>query len=310
MDELRFDDRVAVVTGAGRGLGRSYARLLASRGALVVVNDTGGSLPGEGTDPEPANQVEEEIKAGGGIAVADTSDVATVEGGEAVVARALAEFGRVDIVVTNAGILRDKAFHNMTPEMFDAVVAVHLRGAFCVTRPAFPHMRAQGYGRIVTVTSASGLYGNFGQANYSAAKMGLVGLARTLALEGARYDVKANVVSPTALTRMTEGLMGDLGPQLPPDLVAPVVAWLCHEDCPVTGEVMAAGGGHVARTFVAETEGYTNPHLTLEDVAAHATQILDTSRYTTPTDVSGATKLILAGLASATSAVGAPSTEQ
>src|SRR5262245_36434698 len=178
MSEIRFDGRVAIVTGAGGGLGRGYAHLLAARGAQVVVNDSGGTVNGEGTSSLPAETVAKEIVERGGVAVAETSSVASSEGGAAVVAKALEAFGRLDIVVSNAGILRDKAFHNMTAEMFDAVYAVHLRGAFNVLQPAFVHMRKQGHGRIVVATSSSGTYGNFGQANYSAMKMALVGLAK------------------------------------------------------------------------------------------------------------------------------------
>jgi NAD(P)-dependent dehydrogenase (short-subunit alcohol dehydrogenase family) len=283
------------VTGAGRGLGRAHALLLASRGAMVVVNDDGGSVNGEGASAEPAESVAAEIRHLGGIAVADTTSVATPEGGAAIVQHALDEYGHVDIVVNNAGILRDKAFHNMTPEMFDHVTAVHLRGAFFVTQPAFVRMREQGYGRIVTTSSSAGLYGNFGQVNYSSCKMGLVGMARTIAIEGARHNIKANAVAPAAFTRMTENLMtGDIGEQMRPEFVSPVVAWLCHEDCPITGEVIAAGGGRVGRVFVAETRGYSNPALTLEDVAANSGLILDEAGYAVPASVADSARLIRA----------------
>jgi NAD(P)-dependent dehydrogenase (short-subunit alcohol dehydrogenase family) len=295
VDELRFDERVAIVTGAGRGLGRAHALLLGARGAQVVVNDDGGSVNGEGTSDEPANAVAEEIRAAGGIAIADSTSVATPEGGQAIVAKAVEEFGRLDIVVANAGILRDKAFHNMTPEMFDHVMDVHLRGAFFVTQPAFVHMRERGYGRIVTTSSSAGLYGNFGQVNYSTAKMGLVGMARTIATEGARFNIKANALAPNAFTRMTENLIPETaGARLKPDLVAPVVAWLCHEDCPVTGQVFQVGSGRVARVFVAETPGYWNPALTPEDVVANFDVIMDESGYAVPANVGDAAKLMAA----------------
>jgi NAD(P)-dependent dehydrogenase (short-subunit alcohol dehydrogenase family) len=298
IDQLRFDDRVAIVTGAGGGLGRAHAMLLAARGAAVVVNDTGASVNGEGVDPAAAEGVAAEIRAAGGIAVADHNSVASPQGGAAIVAHALEEFGRLDIVVCNAGILRDKTLHSMTPEMFDAVIGVHLTGAFNVIQPAYVHMREQGYGRIVTTSSSSGLYGNFGQANYSAAKMGLVGLAKTIAVEGARKNVKANALAPTALTRMTEGLMGPLGQHMDPALVSPVVAWLCHESCPVSGEVFAAGAGRVARVVVGEGPGFISRTLTPEDVVAHLDQIMDTSQLTFPADVPGASALIGQSIAS------------
>ena len=295
MDELRFDERVAIVTGAGRGLGRAHALLLGARGAQVVVNDDGASVNGEGASAEPAEAVAEEIRAAGGIAVADTTSVSTPEGGQSIVAHAVEEFGRVDIVVNNAGILRDKAFHNMTPEMFDHVFDVHIRGAFFVTQPAFMRMREQGYGRVVTTSSSSGLYGNFGQVNYSTAKMGLVGMARTIAIEGARFNIKANAVAPNAFTRMTENLMSaDAGERLRPDLVSPVVAWLCHEDCPVSGEVFQVGSGRVARVMVAETPGYVNSALTIEDVVENFDTIMDESGYSVPASVADAAKLMSA----------------
>jgi len=300
VNELRFDDRVAIVTGAGRGLGRAHALLLASRGAQVVVNDTGAALNGDVPDPGLAEALAAEIVAAGGLAVADANSVATPEGGEAIVAHALDEFGHVDIVVNNAGILQDKALHNMTPEMFDAVIAVHLRGTFYVTKPAYVRMREQGYGRVVTTSSSAGLYGNFGQTSYSAAKMGVIGVARTIATEGGRFNIKANAITPAAFTRMTENLMSsDSAETMGPNLVSPVVAWLCHEDCPVSGEVFAVGGGRVSRVFIAETVGYTKLDLTIEDVAEHADQIMAESGYGVPADVAGAGKLIAAALASA-----------
>jgi NAD(P)-dependent dehydrogenase (short-subunit alcohol dehydrogenase family) len=289
VDELRFDERVAIVTGGGRGLGRAHARLLGARGAHVVVNDDGASLNGEGGSDEPAKAVADEIRAAGGIAIADSTSVATPEGGQAIVARAIEEFGQLDIVVANAGILRDKAFHNMTSEMFDHVTDVHVRGSFHVLQPAFVHMRERGYGRVVTTSSSAGLYGNFGQVNYSTAKMGLIGMARTIATEGARFNIKANTVAPGAYTRMTEGLIPEsASDRLKPDRVSPVVAWLCHEDCPVTGQVFQVGGGRVARVFVAETKGYWNMDLTPEDVVANLDAINDETDYIVPTSVADA----------------------
>jgi NAD(P)-dependent dehydrogenase (short-subunit alcohol dehydrogenase family) len=251
----------------------------------VVVNDLGGATDGTGASAGPAEQTVKEIEGLGGVAVADTSTVATVEGGQAIVDTALAAFGRVDIVISNAGILRDKAFHNMTPELLDPVLDVHLKGAFHVIRPAWVKMREAGYGRVLVTASNAGILGNFGQTNYGAAKMGLVGLARVLAQEGARYNIKANVLAPIARTRMTEELLGPLAPKLDPALVAPVAAWLVSEECPVTGEIYSAGGGRVARFFVGLTEGYANPALTLEDVRDHVGQIRDETGYSVPTGV-------------------------
>jgi len=281
MADLGFDDKVAVVTGAGGGLGRAHAKLLASRGALVVVNDVGGALDGSGASATPAEQVVAEIEAEGGTAVADANSVATSDGGEAIVQTAIDAFGRIDIVVNNAGILRDKAFHNMDDEMVDAVLAVHLKGAFNVTRPAWRRMREQSYGRVVNTSSSAGILGNFGQANYGAAKMGLVGLTNVLAIEGERYNIKANAISPIAGTRMTAEVLGRLNEMLDPALVSPVVAFLAHEDCPVTGHIYSIGGGRVVRFFIGMTDGYVqfDRTLTVEDVRDHFSQIDDTSTF-------------------------------
>ncbi len=285
MSELGFQDRVAIITGAGGGLGRQHALLLASRGAQVVVNDLGGSVSGEGGSEGPAHATAQEINDLGGVAVPDTNSVATPEGGAAIVATALDAFGRVDIVINNAGILRDKAFHNMTPDLVDSVLAVHLRGAFNVTRPAWIKMREQSYGRVLNTASNAGILGNFGQANYGAAKMGLVGLTRVLAQEGAKYNIKANAIAPVAGTRMTEELLGALAEKLDPALVSPIAAWLVHEDCPVTGEVYSAAGGRIARFFIGLTPGYYNPKLTLEDVRDHFAEIRDEEGYTVPNGI-------------------------
>ena len=282
MAELGFDGKVAIVTGAGGGLGREHALLLASRGAQVVINDLGGSVGGEGGDPGPAHTTAKEIESLGGSAVADTNSVATQAGGEAIVQTALDSFGRVDIVINNAGILRDKAFHNMTPDLLDPILDVHLRGAFFVTRPAWVRMREQNYGRIVNTSSNSGILGNFGQSNYGAAKMGLVGLTRVLAAEGARHNIKVNAIAPVARTRMTEELLGAMAERLDPALVSPIVAWLVHEECPVTGEIYSAAGGRIARMFIGLTEGYYNPELTVEDVRDHFDGIRDESGYIVP----------------------------
>jgi NAD(P)-dependent dehydrogenase (short-subunit alcohol dehydrogenase family) len=282
MADLGFDGRSAIVTGAGGGLGREHALLLAARGAQVVVNDLGGSVSGEGGSAGPAHTTAKEIEDLGGVAVADTNSVGTPKGGEAIVRTAMEAFGRVDIVINNAGILRDKTFHNMTPDLLEPVLDVHLKGAFYVTRPAWIQMRAQSYGRIVNTSSNSGILGNFGQSNYGAAKMGLVGLTRVLAAEGAKYNIKVNAIAPVAKTRMTEDLLGAMADNLDPALVSPIAAWLAHEDCPVTGEVYSAAGGRIARFFIGLTEGYYNPKLTLEDVRDHFDQIRDEDGYIVP----------------------------
>ena len=283
MADLGYDGKVAIITGAGGGLGREHALLLASRGAQVVVNDLGGSVQGgDGGSLGPAETVVKEIEDAGGVAVADGNNVASPEGGEAIVQTALDAFGRVDIVINNAGILRDKTFHNMTPEFLDPVLDVHLKGAFNVTKPAWIKMREQGYGRIVNTSSNSGILGNFGQSNYGAAKMGLVGFTRVLAAEGAKYNIKVNALAPVARTRMTEELLGPLADKLDPKLVSPIVAWLVHEDCPVTGEIYSAAGGRIARFFIGLTEGYYNPTLTLEDVRDNFEQIRNEDGYIVP----------------------------
>jgi NAD(P)-dependent dehydrogenase (short-subunit alcohol dehydrogenase family) len=282
MSDLEFQDRVAIITGAGGGLGRQHALLLASRGAQIVVNDLGGSVSGEGGSVGPAHATAQEVNDLGGVAVPDANSVATPEGGAAIVQTALDAFGRVDIVINNAGILRDKAFHNMTPELIDPVLDVHLRGAFNVTRPAWIKMREQSYGRVLNTASNAGILGNFGQANYGSAKMGLVGLTRVLAQEGAKYNIKANAIAPVAGTRMTEDLLGPLAEKLDPALVSPIAAWLVHEDCPVTGEVYSAAGGRIARFFIGLTPGYYNPKLTLEDVRDHFDEIRSEEGYTVP----------------------------
>jgi NAD(P)-dependent dehydrogenase (short-subunit alcohol dehydrogenase family) len=255
---IDLDGRVAVVTGAGGGLGRSHALALAGRGARVVVNDLGGSRDGSGDDRAPADQVVDEIVAAGGEAVAAYDGVHTSEGGRAIVAAALEAFGRVDIVVNNAGILRDRSFGKLTDDDLDAVLAVHLAGAFHVTRAAWAPMREQGFGRVISTTSGSGLYGNFGQSNYSAAKAGLVGLTRTLAIEGARDGITANAIAPIARSRMTEDVFpADLMERFDPAWVSPLVVHLASEACRDTGHVYSVGGGYVARVALVEGAGVT-----------------------------------------------------
>jgi NAD(P)-dependent dehydrogenase (short-subunit alcohol dehydrogenase family) len=270
-------DRVVVVTGAGGGLGRSYARFLAANGALVVVNDLGGARDGSGSGSSMADAVVDEIRADGGRAVANYSSVATAEGAAEIVQTALDEFGAVHGIVSNAGILRDGAFHKMTEENWAAVLQVHLYGGFHITRAAWPHLREQSFGRIVVATSTSGLFGNFGQANYGAAKLGLVGLINTLAIEGAKYNITANAIAPLAATRMT----ADIAPQevldkLNPDLVAPAVGYLTSEQNSDTGSVFVVGGGLVQRVAQFQNDGVRFGEApTLDEITARWTDISD-----------------------------------
>ncbi len=256
-EEIRFDDRVAIVTGAGAGLGRLYALELARRGAKVVVNDLGGARDGSGEgSAKPADKVVAEIKALGGEAVANYDSVATAEGGENIVQCALDAFGTVDVLINNAGILRDKSFLKMEPENWQVVLDVHLNGAYNVSRPAFGVMKEKGYGRILMTTSAAGLYGNFGQTNYTAAKMGLVGLMNTLKLEGQKYDIKVNTIAPVAASRLTEDILPpDFLDKLKPELVAPLAIFLVSEKCPVSGNIYNAGMGSFNRVAMVTGPG-------------------------------------------------------
>jgi NAD(P)-dependent dehydrogenase (short-subunit alcohol dehydrogenase family) len=268
MGDLRFDDRVAVVTGGGRGLGRSYALLLAAQGAKVVVNDL---------DAAPTEEVVHEIAAAGGDAVAVVDSVATREGGQAIIDTALQHYGRIDILVHNAGNVRRASLREMSYDDFEAVVDVHLRGAFHVVRPAFPHMCDAGYGRIVLTSSIGGLYGNRGVANYAVAKAGVIGLSNVAAIEGAGHGVKSNVIVPAAVTRMAEGIDTSDYPPMSPALVAPVVGWLAHESCSVSGEMLIALAGRVAKVVVAETPGVYRPTWSIADVGDHLATIRDAS---------------------------------
>ena len=298
MTELRFDSKVAIVTGAGNGLGRQHALLLASRGARVVVNDLGSSVTGDGADTGPAETVAREIRDQGGQAVADTHSVATPEGGEAIVRTALKTYGQVDILVNNAGIVRDVPFQDMTLADLDPMIDVHLKGAFHVTVPAWRVMRDQGYGRVVNTTSSAGILGSEHKSHYGAAKTGLIGFTRVLAIEGAEHNIRVNAIAPVAATRMLAvnmaqaeeerqldpadlAMMHAVTNKLDPALVSPVVAFLAHEDCPVTGEIYTAGAGGVARFFIGRTEGYHHPALSIEDIRDHLTEIRDETGYTT-----------------------------
>jgi NAD(P)-dependent dehydrogenase (short-subunit alcohol dehydrogenase family) len=280
MIPLTFDGRVAVITGAGGGLGRCHALEFARRGAQVVVNDVGAAVDGTGSQTSAAQTVVDEITAAGGTAVAATDSVATPEGGQAIIDAAMKAFGRVDILVNNAGILRDAAFKNMTPGHVDPVIDVHLRGAFHVTQAVWPVMREQNYGRIIMTTSGSGLFGAFGQANYGAAKMGLVGLMNVLSIEGARNNIRVNAISPIARTRMTENTLPDLVKDCEPAQVTPVVVYLAHEACTRTAHIYRIGGTHVSRVFIAETAGLDDPELTPESVARDIETIDDSPGFT------------------------------
>lgn len=284
---IDFEGRVAVVTGAGGGLGRAYSLLLAERGAAVVVNDLGGSVHGEGASSSAADDVVAQIRAAGGTAVAEYSSVATPEGGAAIVQRAVDEFDRIDILINNAGILRDRTLVNMELEDLTSVLDVHLLGAFFVTKPALLQMREQQYGRIVVTSSGSGLFGNFGQSNYGAAKMGLVGFMNVLKLEGAKYGVTVNAIAPIARTRMTEELLGDRAEKFSPESVAPAVAYLVSEGCELTGDIWSVGGGSVSRVFIGLADGYfKHPDhggaLTVEDVAEHVGDVRAEDGYIVP----------------------------
>jgi NAD(P)-dependent dehydrogenase (short-subunit alcohol dehydrogenase family) len=296
MADLGFDGKVAIITGAGGGLGRSHALELAKRGALLVINDLGGSMDGEGGSHTAAQKVVDEIKAAGGEAVANYDSVATPEGGQSIVQTALDTFGRIDIIINNAGILRDTSFKNMTKDQLEPVLDVHLKGAFFVTQPAWQHMRDQNYGRIVNTASGAGVFGNFGQTNYGAAKMGLVGLTRVLAVEGAKNNIKCNAIAPVAKTRMTEELLGPVADKLGPEWVTPIVTYLVHEDCPVTGEVYSVGGGRVARVFIGVTPGIVDHNLTPESVRDQFDKIRDESGYEVPANLNEEMGLALKAL--------------
>ena len=278
MSNRRFDGRVAVITGSGRGLGREYARLLGSQGAKVVVNDPGASIKGEGSDSGPAEQVVNEIKSLGGDAVASTASVATPEGGKAIIDAALEHFGRIDILIHNAGNVRYGSLHEVSQEDFKAVVDVHLMGAFHVVRPAFPVMCKAGYGRIVLTSSIGGLYGNQRVVNYGVSKAGMIGLNNIVGLEGAAHGVKCNIIAPGAVTRMADGLDISQYPPMGPELVAPIVGWLADESCSISGEMLICMAGRVARALIAETEGVYQPSWSIDEVGQRMDEIRDTSK--------------------------------
>ncbi len=278
MSDISFDGRVAVVTGGGGGLGRAYSLELARRGARVVVNDLGGSVDGSGAGTRAADAVVAEIKSVGGEALASYDSVSSPEGGEAIIGAAVEAFGTVDVVINNAGILRDRSFSNLTLDDLHGVLDTHLKGAFYVSMPAFKVMKEKGYGRFVHTSSNSGLFGNFGQANYGAAKMGLVGLSNVLAIEGAKYGIQSNVIGPVARTRMTEQLLGPLADLLAPEQVMPLVVFLASETNPYSHEIFTAGGGRYGRIFIGTNPGWfagAKVVPTVEDVQTHIDEIRD-----------------------------------
>lgn len=267
MVDHRYDDRVAVITGGGRGLGRAHALLLAARGAKIVVNDPGVSMAGDATDEGPADALVSEIKAAGGEAVASTDSVATPEGGKAIIEAALDTWGRIDILIHSAGNVRRGSLNELAYEDFTSVLDVHLRGAYHVVREAFPHMTKQQYGRIVLTSSINGLYGKSDNVTYAMCKAGFMGLSNTAAIEGQNDNIKSNLIVPAAVTRMSEGIDTSQFPPMEPDMVAPMVAYLCHENCEASGEMYVAMAGRLARAYVAETPGLYRPEWSVEDVA-------------------------------------------
>lgn len=294
MEQVRFDGKVAVITGAGGGLGKAYALLLASRGAKVVANDLGGTFDGSGSDSTPAQQVVDEIKASGGEAIANYDSVAEYESAQNIINTALDAYGKIDILINNAGILRDKSLVKMEVEDYRKIMSVHLDGTFFCTKAAFPSMKEQEYGRIVSTASAAGLYGNFGQTNYGAAKMGIVGLMNSVAQEGMRYNIKANTIVPTAGTRLTFTVMPeDVISKVKPDYVAPIVAWLSSDNCEESGKIFSAGGGYFARAAVVEGPGITfgvEKDITVEMIAKNMdkiTSLEDAREYSSAMEQAG-----------------------
>ena len=299
LSDIRFDGRVAVITGAGGGLGKTYALDLARRGASVVVNDLGGAADGTGKGSSMADATVKEITEAGGSAVANYDSVATPEGGRAIVQSALDAFGKVDILINNAGILRDKSFLKLEPQDLEAVVDVHLKGAFFVTQPAFANMKENGYGRIILVSSGAGLFGNFGQTNYAAAKTGMIGLMNVLVQEGLKYGIQTNTIAPIAQTRMTDGLLGPLADSLGPEYVTPLVSFLASESCEVNREIFDVGGGKYSRVFLGMTPGWTAPKDTVptaEDISDHIDVIRDQEGYSVPENVPDEIKAVLKAL--------------
>ncbi|MCP5057445.1 MAG: SDR family NAD(P)-dependent oxidoreductase [bacterium] len=295
-DEIRYDGRVAVITGAGGGLGKTYALELGRRGAQVVVNDLGGSSDGTGGGSSMADETVKQINEAGGTAVANYDSVATPEGGEGIIQTAVENFGKVDIVINNAGILRDASFVKLEPQNLEIVLDVHLRGTFYVSQPAFRVMKENGYGRFLFTASAAGIFGNFGQTNYGAAKMGLVGLSNVLAIEGAKYDIKSNTIAPIANTRLTKELLGPIADKLDAECVTPLSCFLVSEDCQLTHEIFSVGGGRFARIFIGLAPGWSagvDAKPSIEEVAANMDQIRNTDGYIIPASIADEMKAIV-----------------
>jgi NAD(P)-dependent dehydrogenase (short-subunit alcohol dehydrogenase family) len=281
MTELRYDNRVAIVTGGGRGLGRAYSMLLASRGAKVVVNDLGTSMRGDDIGENPAQEVVNEIKAAGGEAIAITDSVETVAGGKAIVAAAMDTWGRLDILIPNAGNVRRGEIDKISDEDFQSVINVHMQGSWNLVRPGFEIMAKAGYGRIVLTSSIGGIYGNATSVNYGMAKSSMIGLNNIISLEGAERNIKSNIILPGAVTRMSEGMDVSQFPPMPPEFVAAVVGWLAHESCSVTAEMYVSTAGRVARAFITETEGVFQPNWTPDDVGARIDDIRNPAKQWT-----------------------------
>jgi NAD(P)-dependent dehydrogenase (short-subunit alcohol dehydrogenase family) len=301
MSELRLDGKVAIITGAGRGLGRAHALLLGARGAKVVVNDLGGGWRGESDgSAQPADEVVNEIKAAGGEAVANYDSVTD---GEKIVQNALDAFGRIDLVVNNAGILRDISFHKMTDEDWNLIYDVHVRGTYCVTHAAWPHLRNQEFGRVIMTTSAAGLYGNFGQTNYSMAKMAVAGMGLTLAAEGRKKNVLVNIIAPIAGSRMTETILPpDLIEKLKPEFVSPLVAYLCSAECQTTGAIFEVGAGVISRVKWMRSPGVAlsiKDAITPEQIAANWDKINDMAGGQFVSSLQESSMLTMQNLASA-----------
>ena len=296
MSEISFEGRVAIVTGAGGGLGKTYALEIGRRGGKVVVNDLGGAADGTGSGSSMADAVVKEITEAGGEAVANYDSVSTPEGGEAIVQTALDNFGKVDAVINNAGILRDKTFAKLSPEELEIVIDVHLKGAFYVSQPAFRNMKENAYGRFLFTASGAGIFGNFGQTNYGAAKMGLVGLSNVLAQEGAKYNIKSNVIAPIAKTRLTESLLGAAADNLDPNCVTPLSVYLVSESCELTHEIFDVGGGRYARIFIGMTPGWVKgpgQAASVEEIAANIDAIRDPEGYTIPDSIAGEMQAVM-----------------
>ena len=299
MSDIRFDGRVALITGAGGGLGRTYAIEIAKRGGKVVVNDLGGKTDGTGGGHSMADTVVKEITEAGGEAIANYDSVSTPEGGEAMVKATIERFGKVDIVINNAGILRDKTFAKLAPEDLEIVLDVHLKGAFFVTQPAFRNMKENGYGRILFTASGAGVFGNFGQTNYGAAKMGLVGLSNVLAQEGLKSNIKCNVITPIARTRLTEQLLGPMADKLSPECVTPLSIYLVSEQSNITHEIFDVGGGRYARVFIGMTPGWAKgPGVpaSVEEIAANIETIRNPEGYVIPDSIAGEMQAIAKSL--------------